>query len=81
MFGFQKTFHNTDDFSTLSPLFVRLGFPVCSSGCSFFYRSFDLRELNHSGNGKDVRVRYNSLLISLNGLKKQQHEIATFCVF
>ena len=69
MLGFQKTFHSTDDFFTLSPLFVRLDFPVCSSGCLFFYHSFDLRELNHSGNGKDVRVRYNSLLISLNCLK------------
>ena len=78
--------HSTEVFCTLCLLFVRLG---CRLLCGrLAVHSLGVHSVfgkNHSGNGNEysgcVRVRYNSLFISLPFFIKQQHEKATVCVF
>ena len=73
-FFFQRTFHSTDVFCTVSRLFLLLSFRLLCArlavhSFTVYFGFVEFKDLNHNGNGKEyngfVSVRYDSLFISL----------------
>ena len=90
---FKRRYHSRDDFYTLSRRFFRQGlrlncvrlavhyFAVYSVLGIFFNKQLNLNGSGNEYNGSAASRRYNSLLISLPFVTKQQREIASFCIF